>query len=875
MTVFALKQYQSGALDALRGFLDTARAVGAKPAYEEMDKAGVRDPRPYRPLPGMEKIPYVCLRLPTGGGKTLLSAHTVKIAADAYLEREFPIVLWLVPTNTIRAQTLETLKKPGNPNYEALRSAFDGRFRAFDISDFALLTPADLKSQACVIVGTMQTLRVSNTDGRKVYAHNENLEPHFSAIPANAEGMERIEEGEDQGKIKFSFRNLLAWHRPLVIVDEAHNNSSALSYEVLQRVNAACVVEFTATPATDSNILHNVSATELKAEEMIKLPIRLSEHRSWEEAVRDAILTRQRLQEKAASDADYIRPIILFQAEEKGREVTKEILLKHLLEQENIPRNKIAVVTGDQKELDGINLFGRDCPIDFVITVEALKEGWDCSFAYVFCSVATVNSKKDVEQILGRVLRMPYAKKRKEADLNRAYAHVSRASWPNAVSQLHDRLVDMGFEDAEADSFVERMPQLDLIGGAANFLFAEAPPPTILELAEDLSGFELSPDEQASVTIERTEQGSRVTFTGALSESTVTRLSAAVQSAPSRSNLESEARRHRAVWQRHLAPAQRGVSFSLPQLCFQVDGDLELAEREAFLDATGWSLNDYPAELSEVEFRLSESGVQWEVDLSVSGKLTEKAIGQADQYNLDLVDTGWTQGQLCQWLERKARQQDITQLVLLEFVRRALAYLIVTRQLPLTALVRWKFILAKVLAQKIGQCREKASANSYQQSLFGPQAAVETSFAFEFNFAPDGYGPHWNYAGHPYQFQKHFYAVIGELENKGEEYECAKALDMTGKVKHWVRNLDRRGFWLPLANGKFYPDFVAELTDGRLLVLEHKGKVYATNDDSKEKYNVGALWEAKSGGKAIFLMTVIERGKPGLSEQTQETLMHS
>ena len=90
---------------------------------------------------------------------------------------------------------------------------------------------------------------------------------------------------------------------------------------------------------------------------------------------------------------------------------------------------------------------------------------------------------------------------------------------------------------------------------------------------------------------------------------------------------------------------------------------------------------------------------------------------------------------------------------------------------------------------------------------------------------------------------------------------------MTGKVKHWARNLERRGFLLPLAQRNFYPDFVAELTDGRFLVVEHKGEVYATNDDSKEKCNVGELWEAKSGGKALFLMTVVEKDKPTLFEQ--------
>ena len=870
--MFPLKKYQTETLKVLQAYLEDARTVGAKPAFDQMEKPGVRDQRAYRPLEGLETVPYVCLRLPTGGGKTLLSAHTVKIAADAYLERDFPLVLWLVPTNTIRTQTLETLQKPGHPNYETLSNAFERRFRVLDISDFAQITPADLQTRACVIVGTMQTLRVSNTDGRKVYAHNEDLEPHFSAVPANTPGMERVEDANNNGQIKYSFRNLLTLHRPLVIVDEAHNNTSPLSFEVLQRVNAACVVEFTATPAGDSNVLHNVSATELKAQEMIKLPIRLSEHKSWEEAVRDSILTRQRLHEIAAKDSAYIRPIVLLQAEEKGKEVTKEILLAYLLEQEKIPREKIAVVTGAQKELDGINLFAPDCKIDFVITVEALKEGWDCSFAYVFCSVASVYSKKDVEQILGRVLRMPYATRRKEPDfkdLNRAYAHVSRASWPNAVKQLHDRLVDMGFEENEADRFIEKVPELGLTGGTAGALFSEAPQPTIIELPENLSAFTPLPEDQAAITIETTEQGSRVTLTGNVTEDSIKRLTAAMRSDEVRKTFEIEARRHKLIWDNHTSPAERRVPFRVPQLCFKFDGELELAEKEAFLDAGGWKLLDYSAELSEADFRLTETGVQWEIDLSAAGKITEKAVGKAEQYDLDLVDTGWTNSQLCSWLERKVRQQDVTQPVLLEYVRRALAYLVEKRALPFTALVRWKFVLAKVLAQKISQHRQRAANDRYQQTLFGPQAVVETSFKFEFGFTPTGYAPHWTYAGHPYQFKKHYYVTVGELKNKGEEYECAKALDMTSGVKHWVRNLERRGFWLPLADRNFYPDFVAELTDGRILVVEHKGEVYATNDDSKEKCNIGFLWEEKSDGKALFLMTVVEKGKPSLFEQIQ------
>ena len=44
------------------------------------------------------------------------------------------------------------------------------------------------------------------------------------------------------------------------------------------------------------------------------------------------------------------------------------------------------------------------------------------------------------------------------------------------------------------------------------------------------------------------------------------------------------------------------------------------------------------------------------------------------------------------------------------------------------------------------------------------------------------------------------------------------------------------------------------LNDGRILVVEYKGKPYVTNDDSKEKRNIGELWAAKSQGRGLFIM---------------------
>jgi len=445
-----LKHYQEQSLRVLRDYLDAVPLRGAASAYIQAHNNNPRElfqqrRAVFQPLEGLEDVPYVCLRLPTGGGKTLLCAHTVGLAKETLWQDEYPLVLWLVPSDIIRTQTLETLKNPNHANSRALEEKFGSRFRVFDVVDFAHIRPQDIQNHTCIIVATFAAFRVKDTKGRNAYEHHEDLEGHFSRIAPNAQGLECNEDGT----VKYSFANLLYVERPLVLVDEAHNAKSELSMEVLKRVNPRAVIEYTATPANNSNIIESVSAQDLKDEEMIKLPVVLQEHDSWQQAIAASIQTRARLEQAADKESDYIRPLVLFQAENKNGEVTVEVLKQYLCEEENIPAEQIAIATGDQRELDGLNLFDPHCPLRYIITVKALKEGWDCSFAYVLCALANTRSNTEVEQLLGRVLRMPYAKSRSQAALNQAYAHVSSSIWTHALSTLQDRLISMGFEQAE------------------------------------------------------------------------------------------------------------------------------------------------------------------------------------------------------------------------------------------------------------------------------------------------------------------------------------------------------------------------------------------------------------------------------------------
>jgi len=428
----ALKLYQRRALASLEKFFEASRLSGASDAFAAHVDEGLLDQ--YKPMPGQPDVPYVCLRIPTGGGKTVMGAHIIQVAGRALLDREFPLVMWMVPTTQIKTQTLDAFRDPRHPYRQELDDAFDGKVAVFDVADFAQIRPADIGTKVCVVISTVAALRVNDREGRKVYEHHEDLEPHFAG---STQQLDYLDKGAD-GKALASFANLLKLHGPLVIMDEAHNATTPLSYTVYERLGPKAVVELTATPdLASSNVLVSVSAFELKAENMIKFPVVLKEHNGeWQAAVSSAVARRKTLAKVALEEPEYIRPILLVQAESSNRAATVEEVKRHLMDTDGVDEKAIAIATGSQRELDGIDLFAKGCPIEVVITKQALKEGWDCSFAYVFCSVAQVRSDKDIQQLLGRVLRMPYASRRTQDAMNKAYAHVVSESFGQAAGEL-------------------------------------------------------------------------------------------------------------------------------------------------------------------------------------------------------------------------------------------------------------------------------------------------------------------------------------------------------------------------------------------------------------------------------------------------------
>ena len=913
MATFALKRYQDQALLALEKYLRAARLQGARSAFESVTGYG------YNPEPFGE-VPCVCLRIPTGGGKTLLAAHAIgRMAREWPPLMPQPLSLWLVPSDTIRAQTLAALSAPGHPFREALAQACGDSVRVCDLDEVATLSAQDFDARAVVVVATIQSFRVEDTGQRNVYAFSEAFEPHFRGVPpaalrllhelpnalVTADEAALAAAGREMlarfvGQPRWSLANWLALRRPYLIVDEAHNTKTERSFEALKRLNPSLILELTATPVPQrTNVLFHVSAQQLQAEAMIKMPIALAEHtRGWQAAVLDAVQNQRWLEAEAQQEeaqegpnqGAYIRPIMLLQAQNSSEPVNVDVLRAHLVDELHIPADQVKVATGTQRELDGLDLSRLDCPVRYIITVQALREGWDCPFAYILCSVQSIRSATAVEQLLGRILRMPYAARRTRPALNKAYAHVTEAQTGLAANALADRLIDgMGFDPLDMASMVAPMLPFDLATPRDDGpLFAACAAALALpSLQVDLpAGKPLPPSvadavSQGLATVSTDGDRQRVQLRGSVPDTLAGELVAA-QRGKQREAVAQQIERYNALVAGYQAPANRGEQFApVPRLCYREpggQGELLLLERESVFEQVELNLLAEPLGLPG--FTMAEQGALWEVYLD--GQRLRVGRGDAAQLPLDAVRGTISEDDLTRWLASELQHPlcnsaaDVVPAHLRAFVLATVRHLVYEQRVPLEQLARHQYPLVQHLAARIADLRDRASKSAFQQLVLDGGWAVAPSAEHAFRFDPSAYPvpASKRYRG-KFRFDKHFYPLPADLEDGGEEWRCAMAIEEHRLVRRWMRNLDSDpvcGYWLPTSFGRFYPDFVCELTDGRLFVAEYKGEHLRSMPKEIEKGQVGQLWAERSGGRCEFAMLFKQDVGLGLAQQIDRAL---
>jgi len=703
----------------------------------------------------------------------------------------------------------------------------------------------------------------------KVYDTNGVLMEHFSGLDHRQ--LELLELDED-GKPVPSLANALRLHRPMVIVDEAHNARTALSFDTLSRLKPSVIVEFTATPVTEhapdkgtfaSNVLTHVSAAELKAENMIKLPIVLRGREDWKAVVGDAIRWRDQLEEIAKAECavtqEYIRPIMLLQAQRHIRDketITPPVLKKALVDDFRISEEQIKIATGTQWELGDVNLFAGDCPVRYVVTVQALREGWDCSFAYVLCSIAEQQSPRAVEQLLGRILRLPNATPKLRQELNEAYAFAATLSFKDTANALVEGLVENGFEEFEARAAVRDAEFEGFEDGGAAYKHEESLPETenLVEIKQQVEAATAG-----RVTIDAETR--TISVQGTMSEQDRTTLAIALADRPEmeritrRLYLKSRGARMAAP----KAVQSKKPVFRVPLLTVKMGDLFEPFEKDHFLNEP-WAMEGEDS-TTLIERLSAEEQAAQEARIDVEqGKVKLKYIDDIQlQLALTAGERNWTKAALVNWLDRRiTNRADILPLSSKLFIAKLIERLEAEKGLGLADAAQAKFRVSDTLNRFIAERKIARAQQAFRRFLegLGPNACeFRTSSDVTMVFEERSYAYRQPYRGRT-ELKNHYFDVIGDLDGVGEEFDCALHIDRMKQVETWVRNTDRQkgSFWLQTSSDKFYPDFVVLLRDGRVLVVEYKGALNK-EEDTREKELVGQLWaDASQNPRCLFVM---------------------
>ena len=470
-----LKEYQKRALEAVGEFLQRlaewrrkqAKVLETNPdtTFDWVEPAWEKTvpSRPYsRRRNGLdEPLPAFCLKIPTGGGKTLLATRIIDLVNVHYRREPHGLVLWVVPTTQIYNQTLRALKDRGHPYRQQIDLASGGRTLVLEkTSGFG---PRDVAENLCILLLMLPSANRETKAQLRMFRDSGGFDRFFPAEDDRS-GHEALlkrtpnldtfeEEGDFWGRQpKTSLGNTLRLLRPLIVLDEGHKAYSRNAKATLEGFNPCLIVELSATPPPGANVLVDISGRELNAEEMIKLDLRIRNvaSASWKDALLASIEHRRRLEDEArrheAATGVYIRPICLVQVERTGRDqrrtgiVHAEDVREYLLQHREISAEQVAVKTSQKDELKAVDeaggLLSRDCPIRFIITKQALQEGWDCAFAYVLAILTNPGSKSALTQLVGRILRQPYAKKTRVAWLDESYVFCFRRRGSDLLQEV-------------------------------------------------------------------------------------------------------------------------------------------------------------------------------------------------------------------------------------------------------------------------------------------------------------------------------------------------------------------------------------------------------------------------------------------------------
>ena len=405
-------------------------------------------------------IPHICFKVPTGGGKTLLAA-----AALERLHRQTGLTLWIVPSKAIYEQTKAALWNREHPYRQMLERASAGRVKMLEKDD--PFNSNDTANYLCVM---LLMLPATNRQKRKEFLRmfkDSGRYPSFFSdgddLLSDGRMMKTYPDLEcnfEGGTIKHSLFNVFKILRPVVVLDEAHKAYGSKKREAneefarsINRLNPQLVIELSATPNRGiSNLLVDIEGPDLRKEEMIKLPVQVTSfpNAGWRLTLGQAAEELDRLETEARgfehSTGRYIRPIAVVRVERTGNDqrdgehIHAEDVREYLTQNLNLPADTVRVKSATNDELGRENLLSEFSEVRWIITKSALMEGWDCPFAYLLVILDNTQAQRAITQLVGRVMRQPYAQLTGRELLDKCYVYCNNAEVGTVVEQVKNGL---------------------------------------------------------------------------------------------------------------------------------------------------------------------------------------------------------------------------------------------------------------------------------------------------------------------------------------------------------------------------------------------------------------------------------------------------
>ena len=867
-----LKSFQHKVISDLELFLEYLqkykRTDIAFNKYWE-DKIGI-----YNPLNGDGMEPYknnipnaasVCIKVPTAGGKTFIACNALHTIFKAYSTELPKVVVWLVPWSNLLNQTVNNLSNPDHPYRQKLDSLFNHRIEVYEKKDLLNGTnfnPSVVNEQLTILVMSFSSLRAKNKEDRKVYQQNGTLATFATQYKDKSLLLEDIDDT--------ALINVIRSLNPVLVVDESHNAESELSVEMLNALNPSFVLDLTATPKDNSNIVSLVPAIELKKEHMVKLPVIVYNHHDKTEVINNALHLQRKLEllaiEQEKQGGKYIRPIILFQAQSRTNEdnTTFEKLKTQLLKV-GIPEDHIKIKTAEKDELKGIDLSSRDCNVRYIITINALKEGWDCPFAYILASLADRSSAVDVEQILGRVLRQPYVMKHFAPLLNVSYVLTASDKFNDTLQNIVKGLQASGF--SEQDYREKNTIPLEEVNEVKEetlnaYLFPENKVEIEItdEIFDDIniesiiytSDYEKDNlgDDQFSKDIEETVNQE----TKKIEEIIETQ-----SQQPVDENIFQEmgdkVKRYRIIeTYKDLA-----TKICLPQFYLEVkQSDIfgtnkEFLNQESLLKDFNLSTEDSKIDFEQINSDLFKIDIEQVKNDEYTPRIMKIEDREFKDPIIDFILARPKENQIKDIAHQIVQQiGDLTPISdqdIRSFTERILKHLN-TEQLQ-DALIR-KYSYGIKIKEKIRSHSDLYAERKFIELITIGKITTEPVWSFPLMIVPGKLGSSINNS---------LYEREGEMNN----FETSVITDIASlpNIAFWHRNLGRgKGFSINGYKSNHYPDFIVVTKSGKIILVETKGDD-RDNSDSAAKCRLGCKWAELSGKNYRYFMVFDKKSIEG------------